>query len=230
MAQMTSDGAESDSQPPSGSNETGETAETGGERQVVPDHKQEPGDNNECRAGMDGSGGRGAAMEPEDNTSSVPEPGTQTAAPGEKADDNEGHLGAKLLEPGKSIARSSLSRSTESTQEQRDGENVFSSVPSERTKSAERPEHGTKRRASVERTSSDGEPLSRMDSEDRSVELTLVKGNAPCSVHVVATNEPTIGNWNLVWLHRTAQKSSPSRSKPTSTYILCYIIEILALY
>lgn len=182
MAQMTSDGAEPDSQPTSGPKRSSEAAETGGERRAVPDHKQEPGDNNESPAGMDGSGGRAAAAVPADNMSPVGQAGTEMTAPGEKTEDDEAEAGLKLCEPGESRARSSLARSSESAQEQRDAGNVFSSAPSERRKTPDRVELGTKRRASVERTSSDGEPLSRMDSEDRSVKVVPLDCKCPgCS-------------------------------------------------
>lgn len=184
MAQITSEGPEQDSQATSNQNGTGETAETGNERQAVPDPKQEPGDNNENRAGMDVNGGRGAAAaaaaEHGDNPSPVPDSEKETTLTTEKADNDGGE--PELCEPGKSPAQGSLASSTDSAQEgsrvlnqeQREGENVSSSPPADRTKTAERAEHGTKRRASVELTSSDGEPLSRMDSEDRSVEVTFV--------------------------------------------------------
>lgn len=196
---MTSDGAEPDSQSTSGPNSSSEAAETGGERRAVPDHKQEPGDNNESPAGMDGSGGRAAAAVPEDNMSPVREPGTEMTAPDDKTEDDEAEAGLKLCEPGESHARSSLARSSESAQEQRDGENVFSSAPSERRKTPERVELGTKRRASVERTSSDGEPLSRMDSEDRLVKVVLVNWKRPSvdGDHRPAEQQSA---GNLVWL------------------------------
>ncbi|KAG8005827.1 Zinc finger protein AEBP2 [Nibea albiflora] len=181
MAQITSEGAEQDSQPAPDQNGTGETAETGTEGQAVPDPKQEPGDNNENIAGMDVNTGRGAAAEHGDNQSPVPEPDKETAVPSEKADSDEGEPGGKLSEPGKSPVQGSLASSTDSAQEgsrvlkqeQREGESVSSSPPTDRTKTAEKAEQGTKRRASVELTSSDGEPLSRMDSED-SISSTLM--------------------------------------------------------
>lgn len=179
MAQITSDGAEQDSQPTSDQNGTGETAATGKQGQAVPDPKQEPGDNNENRAGMDVNSGRGAAVEHGDSPSPVADADKETALPTEKTDNDEGEPGGKLSEPGKSPVQGSLASSTDSAQEgsrvlkqeQREGENVSSSPPTDRTKTVEKAEHGTKRRASVELTSSDGEPLSRMDSEDRSVEV-----------------------------------------------------------
>lgn len=177
MAQITSEGAEQDSQPTPDQNGTGETAETGKEGQAVPDPKQEPGDNNENREGMDVSSGRGVAVEPGDNSSPAPDSDKETASSTEKTDNDEGAHGCKVSEPGKSPVQGSLASSTDSAQEgsrvlkqeQREGENVSSSPPTDRTKTAEKAEHGTKRRASVELTSSDGEPLSRMDSEDRFV-------------------------------------------------------------
>lgn len=181
MAQITTEGAEQDSQPTAEQNGTGETAETGTEEQAVPDPKQEPGDNNENRAGMDVNSGRGASEEHGDDPAPVLEADKETASPAEKGDNDEGEPAGKLSEPGKSPVQGSLASSIDSAQEgsrvlkeeQREGESVSSSLPSDRTKTAERAEHGTKRRASVELTSSDGEPLSRMDSEDRSVERGL---------------------------------------------------------
>ncbi|XP_053169944.1 zinc finger protein AEBP2 [Scomber japonicus] len=181
MAQITSDGAEQDSQPTSDQNGTGETAETGKEGQAVPDPKQEPGDNNENTVRMDVSSGRGVAEEHGDNSSPGPDDDKETASPSEERDDGEGEADGKLSEPVKSPVQGSLASSIDSAQEgsrvlkeeQREGENVSSSPHKDRTKTAEKPEHGTKRRASVELTSSDGEPLSRMDSED-SISSTLM--------------------------------------------------------
>lgn len=179
MAQITSDGAEQESPPTSDQNGTGETAETGEEGQAVPDPKQEPGDNNESGAGMDVNSGRGAAAERGDDPAPGPDADKETPVPAEKTDDDEGDPGGKLSEPGKSPVQGSLASGADSAQEgsrvlkpeQREGESVSCSPPAERTKTAEKVEPGTKRRASVELTSSDGEPLSRMDSEDRSVEV-----------------------------------------------------------
>ncbi|XP_075932316.1 zinc finger protein AEBP2 isoform X1 [Anarhichas minor] len=181
MAQITSDGAEQDSQPTTDQNGTRDTAETGKEGQAVPDPKQEPGDNNEHRAGMDVNSGRGAAAEDGDDLSPVREDGKERAVPTEKTGNDEGEPGGKLSEPGKSPAQGSLASSTDSAQEdsrvlkqeQREAENVFSSPPSEHTKTAEKAEHGTKIQAGVELSSSNGEPLSRMDSED-SIGSTLM--------------------------------------------------------
>lgn len=177
MAQMTTEGAEQDSQTTSNQNGTGETAETGKEGQAVLDLKQEPGDN-ENRAGMDVNS-CGAAEEQDYSPTPGPDADKRATSPTEKADNNEREPGGKLCEPGKSPVQGSLASSTDSAQEgsrvlkqeQREGESVSSTAPSDRAKTAEKAEHGTKRRASVELTSSDGEPLSRMDSEDRCVEV-----------------------------------------------------------
>ncbi|KAK2858556.1 hypothetical protein Q5P01_003176 [Channa striata] len=174
MAQITSDGTEQDSQPTSDQNGTGETAETGEQGQAVPDPKQEPGDNNETRAGMDVSS-RGAADE------HGYEPPAAASSPCEKASNNEREAGGKLSEPGTSPAQGSLASSTDSAQEssrvlkqeQRGAENVSSAAAADRAKPAEKADTSAKRRASVELTLSDGEPLSRMDSED-SIGSTLM--------------------------------------------------------
>ncbi|XP_028253173.1 zinc finger protein aebp2-like [Parambassis ranga] len=188
MAQITSEGAEQDSQSTSKENGTGETAETGMEVQAVPDPKQEPGDNNESRAGMDVKSCVAVEEREQqhgDDLYQVNEADKETASPSKKVgNSNEGgETGVKLSEPGKSPVQGSLaSSSTDSAQEgsrvlkeeQREGENVSSSPPTEHTKTAEKTEQGTKRLlASVELTSSDGEPLSRMDSED-SIGSTLM--------------------------------------------------------
>ncbi|XP_022062742.1 zinc finger protein AEBP2 [Acanthochromis polyacanthus] len=188
MPQITTEGAEQDSQPTSTENGTGETAETGIEGQAVPDPKQEPGDNNESRVGMDVSGGRGATEGREDNLSPGPHADEETASPSEKQSHDVVEGGVKLSEPGKSPVQGSLASSTDSAQEgsrvlkqeQREAENVSSSPPAHRTKTADKAEHGTKRRASVELTSSDGEPLSRMDSED-SINSTLMDMDSTAS-------------------------------------------------
>ncbi|XP_023118463.1 zinc finger protein AEBP2 isoform X2 [Amphiprion ocellaris] len=188
MPQITTEGAEKDSQPTSTQNGPGETAETGIEGQAVPDPKQEPGDNNESRAGMDVSSGHGAAERREDYLSPGPHADEETASASEKQSNDVVEGGVKLSEPGKSPVQGSLASSTDSAQEgsrvlkqeQREAENVSSSPPAHRTKTAEKAEHGTKRRASVELTSSDGEPLSRMDSED-SINSTLMDMDSTAS-------------------------------------------------
>lgn len=188
MAQISSDESEQESKTTSGENGAGETAETGNEGQAVPDPEQEPGcgDNNENGAGMDAVSG---GLKPGDESLTPAGPGAAAAADedsiagstftGPEESDNGGGA-EKLSEPGSE----SPARVTEDSAprlpgpEQRDdvGEKNTSAPPGERTKvaAAERAEHGgTKRRASVELTSSDGEPLSRVDSEDRSVKVML---------------------------------------------------------
>lgn len=205
MAQISSDEAEQESTTTSREKGAGETAETGNEGQAVPDPDQEPGcgDNNENGARMDAVS---VGLKPEDGSlnpsgsgandddSIAGTTGTTSTGP-EESDNGEG--GEKLSEPG----GESPARGTEGSApglpgpEQRDGvgEKNTSAPPGERTKAAtvaaERAEHGgTKRRASVELTSSDGEPLSRVDSEDRSVKVTLPE---------------TAASWKGAWLEPT---------------------------
>lgn len=182
MAPITTEGAEQDSQPASNRTGTGETAETGVEAQAVPDPKQEPGDNNESGARTDPNGAA------EDGLSPGPGADKAAAPPTEKAE----HGGGKLSEPGKSPVQGSLASSPDSAQEgsrvpkqeQRDGENVPSAARADRARPAGKTEPGSKRRASVELTPAEGEPLSRMDSEDRSVEVARTgetpRGSAAC--------------------------------------------------
>ncbi|XP_029969130.1 zinc finger protein AEBP2 [Salarias fasciatus] len=149
MAQITAEGAEHDSQPAADRNAAGEAAETGVERQQAePDPKQEPGDNKESGGG--GAGDRG--------------PDKGSAAPGdEAAGDGE--------EPGKSPVQGSLASGSDAAPE---GSRVLRAEQREREKESGTPaaprcppaEPGAKRRASLDLPSADGEPLSRMDSED----------------------------------------------------------------
>ncbi|XP_075907646.1 zinc finger protein AEBP2 isoform X2 [Nelusetta ayraudi] len=188
MAQISSDESEQESKTTSGENGAGETAETGNEGQAVPDPEQEPGcgDNNENGAGMDAVSG---GLKPGDESLTPAGPGAAATADGDSIagttftgpeESDNGGGAEKLSEPG----GESPARGTEGSAprlpgpEQRDdvGEKNTSALPGERTKvaAAERAEHGgTKRRASVELTSSDGEPLSRVDSED-SISSTLM--------------------------------------------------------
>ncbi|XP_034719080.1 zinc finger protein AEBP2 isoform X1 [Etheostoma cragini] len=222
MAQITSEGAEQDSQPTSDQNGTGETAETGKEGQAVPDPKQEPGDNNENRAGMDVNSGRGAASVDGDNPSLVPDADKETVLPIEKIDNDEGETSSKLSEPVKSPAQGSWASGTDSAQEgsrvlkqeQREGENVSSSTPTDRTKTAEKAEHGTKRPASVELTPSNGEPLSRMDSED-SIGSTLMDMESTASS---GRSTPAMLNGHSAV---AGSGSAPAGGKPLS-YTCCW--------
>ncbi|CAG5927082.1 unnamed protein product [Menidia menidia] len=167
------EGTEQDSPPSSAQHGTGKTTGTGVEGQAVPDLKQEPGDDNEGRA--DASSGRCTAEGRFQNTSPRPGEDDQTPAPGGEPDSLDAGAGGKLDEPERSPVQGSLASGTDFAQEgsrvlkqeQRVGGNVSSSPPADPTKAAEKAEHGSKRPASLELTSSDGEPLSRMDSEDR---------------------------------------------------------------
>lgn len=193
MAQISSDEAEQESTAASKEKGAGETAETGNEGQAVPDPDQEPGcgDNNEKGARMDALS---VGLKPEDGSiipagsgpnnddSNAGTTGTTFTGP-EKAENGFGR--EKLSEPG----GESPARGTEGSApglpgpEQRDcvGEKNTSAPSGESTKTAaaERGEHGgTKRRASMELMTSDGEPLSRVDSEDRSVKVTRPETSA----------------------------------------------------
>ncbi|KAM8908369.1 zinc finger protein AEBP2 isoform 2-T2 [Spinachia spinachia] len=173
MAQISSDGTEQDSQSTSDQNGTRETEETGKEGQAAPDPKQEPGDNNEHSAEMDVNSGPGAAAEEDGDTlSRIRNDGKERAALSEKNCTNVGVHSGKLSAPEKSPTQGSLASSSDSS-EQREGENVLSSAPADHTKTAEKADHGTKTSAIAELTPSDGEPLSRMDSED-SIGSTLM--------------------------------------------------------
>ncbi|XP_061816620.1 zinc finger protein aebp2-like [Nerophis lumbriciformis] len=176
MAPVSTEGAKQDSQSPVAHDDKEEAADTGLEEQAVSDLKQEPGNNEEDGVGMDACGGRGE--EHEGNTLLPHDDDKDTASPSETSPYGRDD---KLSEAGKSPAQGSLASSPESAQEgsrvlrqeQREGGNSSPSPPTEHTKAAEKHEHGVKRRASVELTSSDGEPLSRMDSED-SISSTLM--------------------------------------------------------
>lgn len=152
-----------------------ETTERESEEQAVSDPKQEPGDE---IVGMNVRGATGSFTE--HCLDSLPVPGSDKEAGILMRNQHIDEAGDELSEAGKSPVQGSLASSVDSTQEgsrvlkqeQRKGENVPS--PSAGcTKTAERATHGTKRRASQEVTSSDGEPLSRMDSEDRSVRAVI---------------------------------------------------------
>lgn len=165
MAQTTAGASEQDSQLAAERNLTGEIGDAGGsEGQASPDADQEPGDNKE--RGMDG----GAAEAEEHGGNSVHD--EETASPAEAID---GGGGGELPDREKSPVQGCLASSTESApegsrvlkEEQRDAGDVNASPPSDRTKGATKTDTGTKRRMSGEMNSSDGEPLSRMDSEDR---------------------------------------------------------------
>ncbi|KAM8883230.1 zinc finger protein AEBP2 [Synchiropus picturatus] len=180
MAQITSEGGDQEAKPTSDQNGTGVAAEAGSEGQAVPDPKQEPGDNNESGADMDA----GAAREGEQSSRSARLHDEQAALTSEERSDGPG---GEVSEHGKSPVQGSLASSTDSAQEgsrvpnqeQRE-EGSGSPSPSPSGGAAKKPGHGVKRRASVELTSSDGEPLSRMDSED-SISSTLMDMDSTAS-------------------------------------------------
>ncbi|KAM9845551.1 zinc finger protein aebp2-like [Aulostomus maculatus] len=166
MPQITSEGTEPGSQAPADQSGTGETAETGSEGQAEPDPRPDPGDNKEQSRGMDASGGCG------DGVVSAHDHRRETA---EERDRGGEEAVGELSGARESAARrTSVARedSRGLRPEQREGENVSPSPPSERTKTAERPEPGARRPASAE-LAADGEPLSRLDSED-SISSTLM--------------------------------------------------------
>ncbi|XP_068163561.1 zinc finger protein aebp2-like [Antennarius striatus] len=178
MAQIISERTEHVRQSAWDPNDTQQTPEPDEETQATPDREQEPGDNNESRAGVSVEGGRGAAGDPGDEDPTLPG--------GQK---DPGGSGGELSEPRNSPVRGGLAPSAGSTKqgsrplrgEQRVGGNVSCSPPTERPKTAEKDDHGLKRRASVELTSSDGEPLSRMDSEDSCSGSTLMDVDSTAS-------------------------------------------------
>lgn len=176
MAEVTTGGSEQDCLTTDQQDE--ETGKTGKEEQAVEDPKQGPGDKNENGTGIDMNGGHGATEERGIHSSLASEARTETISPTEQKVNGEEEIGVKLCESGESPVRGASVISTEYAQEgslvlkqeQRE-ESVSTSPPAHRTKTAEKSEHGTKRRAGGELPASDGEPLSRMDSEDRSVEV-----------------------------------------------------------
>ncbi|XP_068611292.1 zinc finger protein aebp2-like [Brachionichthys hirsutus] len=122
-----------------------------------------------------GSGGQatGPEMERGDEPSPSPDSNKESALPNDPGGASDPR---RSPAPGGSAtgADAARQRSRWRKREQRAGENASRSPPAERPQSAEKHEHGSKRRASVELTSLDGEPLSRMDSEDSSSGSTLM--------------------------------------------------------
>ena len=159
MAALTTDGTERGSgEPADGTGKPGSEA-----RAPPPDHRQEvlPGDA-EHGADMGADGGHGGDPSPGPHADKDPVPSTERG-------DSDAKTAEKLCEPpGESVGGPAGLAGSSETQpgEQR--------AESGRTKPGGRPaEPGPKRRASLEISSSDGEPLSRMDSEDRSVVLPV---------------------------------------------------------
>lgn len=166
MAQITSEGSERESRRAADREAAGETAAAGVDRQQAePDPKQEPGED------AKETGHRAAAN-----------PDRRRATPGDWGDGGE--RGAPLSEPGKSPVQGSLASGSDSApegsrvlREQRVGDKLPCSPASQPSKAAEQ---ATKRRASLELPPADGEPLSRMDSED-SISSTLLDVDSTAS-------------------------------------------------
>ncbi|MEQ2204178.1 hypothetical protein XENOCAPTIV_009193, partial [Xenoophorus captivus] len=169
------EGTEQGSQSESRQSGPCEAAGTGMKGQTVEDPKREPGDNNEDKP-AENSGGCMAA-EHGHNPPAFPDTDGEDTSPHCKPGNNEAEAGLKLGEHGASPAQGSPASSTDSAQEgsrvlkteQREAEVVFSSAPRGCTKLAGKAEHAARRWAGVELSSVEGEPLSRVDSEDRSV-------------------------------------------------------------
>ncbi|XP_029598272.1 zinc finger protein AEBP2 isoform X1 [Salmo trutta] len=176
MAAVTTNDTEQDSTPANELNGTSDKGENGNNKQGPIDSKQEPGDN-EDGTEMDVSNGDSEEEKP----SVAPEVAKESGLPTENGN-KEDEPACELSEPVKSPVEGIPASSTETgestvelNQEQRE-ESVSSPPSSDKTKSeesTEKTDHGIKRRASVEISSSDGEPLSRMDSED-SISSTLM--------------------------------------------------------
>ncbi|XP_035604652.1 zinc finger protein AEBP2-like isoform X2 [Oncorhynchus keta] len=176
MAAVTTNGTEQDSTPANEQNGTLAKGENRNNKQGPADSKQEPGDN-EDETEMDVSNGDSKEEKP----SVAPEVAKESVLPTENGN-KEDELACELSEPVKRPVEGIPASSTETgestvelNQEQRE-ESVSSPPSSDKTKSeesTEKTDHGIKRRASVEISSSDGEPLSRMDSED-SISSTLM--------------------------------------------------------
>ncbi|XP_064877778.1 zinc finger protein AEBP2-like isoform X2 [Oncorhynchus nerka] len=170
MAAVTTKGTKQDSTPTHEQNGTLDKGENGNKKQGPADSKQEPGDNKD-----------GPEMDVSNRDSKEEK---HSVAPEEVAKEsvlstengNKEEPACELSEPVKSPVGGIPESSTETgesivelKQEQRE-ESASSPPSSDKTKSeesTEKTDRGVKRRASVEISSSDGEPLSRMDSEDR---------------------------------------------------------------
>ncbi|CAL8324113.1 unnamed protein product [Lota lota] len=175
MAAVTTDGTDQDSAKTADHNGADGTGEMCAEaRAPPPDSRQEPPGDGENGAEMDVNGGHGDNSSPGPNVDKETVTSTQCV-------DSDGKTRDKLCgPPGESPGPNSLASSTElQLGEQR--EQSVSCPPNDCTKTGEKPaEPGTKRRASVEISSSDGEPLSRMDSED-SISSTLMDAESGAS-------------------------------------------------
>lgn len=175
MAVTRTDASQQNSSSTSDPNVTGDSGDVGNKTQGLQHSKQEPGDN-EKRIEMDVNDGHGAEQEYKKHSPDS-EVSKETVIPTENG---EGETGCEhpVAETGPEHERSAgstepVESSRELKQEQRD-ESVSSPPSDAKTKgdetSNEKTDHGIKRRSSLEISSSDGEHLSRMDSEDRSVD------------------------------------------------------------
>ncbi|XP_014876475.1 zinc finger protein aebp2-like isoform X1 [Poecilia latipinna] len=168
MAQMRAEGTEHGSQSESKQSDSCEAAWTSLKGQAAEDPRREPGVNNEDKPAEDCGSCKAAG--PGHNPPPFPDMDGEGTSPHSKPGNNDVECGFELGEPGESPAQGSLASSTDSAQEgsrvlkaeQRETENVCSSAPRCCTKPAEKAEHAARRWVGVE----EGEPLSRMDSED----------------------------------------------------------------
>lgn len=172
MAQMRAERTGQGSRSESTQSDSCEAAWTGMKGPAAEEPRREPAENNEGKP-AENSGGCTAA-ERVHQPPSFPDVVGDGASPHSNPED-----GCKLGEPGESPA---LGRRTSSADlqllkaEQREAESVRSSpAPRGGTKPAGKAEHAARRWAGVELNSVEGEPLSRMDSEDR-----LVQGLTHC--------------------------------------------------
>ncbi|KAM9407276.1 zinc finger protein AEBP2 isoform 2-T3 [Salvelinus alpinus] len=199
MAAVTTNGTEQDSTSTNEQNGTLDKGENGKKKQGPTDPKQEPGDN-EDGTEMDVS-----------NRDSKEKPSVAKESVLSTENGNKEEPACELSEPVKSPVEGIPASSTETgesivelNQEQR-AESVSSPPSSDKTKSeesTEKTDRGIKRLASVEISSSDGEPLSRMDSED-SISSTLMDMESTASSgrstpammngHGPATATPSVG-------------------------------------
>ncbi|XP_020346659.1 zinc finger protein AEBP2 isoform X1 [Oncorhynchus kisutch] len=204
MAAVTTKGTEQDSTPTNEQNGTLDKGENGNKKQGPADSKQEPGDNKDGPE-MDVSN----RDSKEEKHSVALEVAKESILSTENC--NKEEPACELSEPVKSPVQGIPASSTETgesivelKQEQRE-ESASSPPSSDKTKSeesTEKTDRGIKRRASVEISSSDGEPLSRMDSED-SISSTLMDMESTASSgrstpammngHGPATATPSVG-------------------------------------
>ncbi|XP_054880260.1 zinc finger protein aebp2-like isoform X2 [Poeciliopsis prolifica] len=168
MAQMRAEGTEHGSQSESKQSDSW----TNFKAQAAEDPKREPGVNNEDKPAEDC--GSCTAAGPGHNPQSFSDMDGEGTSPHRKPGNSDVECGFKLGQPEESPAQGSLASSTDSAQEgsrvlkaeQREAENGRSSEPRGCTKAAGKAEHAARRWVAVELNSVEGEPLSRMDSED----------------------------------------------------------------